>query len=150
MNRFNSVTKTLTWSMALLLAAFVAGCGGDGSSSPIADGARTSAKASGTTNVSGPNAADVAAVVTGGGFVKVVNYGAHVAATQTGTGTIDIVNHGQVMAATNTGSGRMVIRSTATGAVAVTRTGNGNTTVNAAGSTPIALAYTGNGDVTYP
>jgi len=32
MNRFKSVTKLLMWSMALLLAAFVAGCGGDGSS----------------------------------------------------------------------------------------------------------------------
>jgi hypothetical protein len=32
MNRFKSVTKTLAWSMSLLLAAFVAGCGGDGSS----------------------------------------------------------------------------------------------------------------------
>jgi len=39
MNRFKSVTKPLMWSMALLLAAFVAGCGGDGSStSPTASG----------------------------------------------------------------------------------------------------------------
>jgi hypothetical protein len=32
MNRFKSVTKPLMWSMSLLLAAIVAGCGGDGSS----------------------------------------------------------------------------------------------------------------------
>jgi hypothetical protein len=142
MNGFKSVTKTLTWSMALLLAAFVAGCSGDGSSTSTADGLRT--------NISGINAADVAGVVTGGGFIKVVNNGAHVAATQNGTGTIDIVNNGQVLTATNTGSGRMAITSNATGAVTVTRTGNGNTTVNATGAGAIALAYTDDADHTYP
>jgi len=34
MNRFNSLTKPLMWFMALLMVAFVAGCGGGGSSSP--------------------------------------------------------------------------------------------------------------------
>ncbi len=37
MNRFESVTKPLMWSMALLLATFVAGCG-DGGSDPILGG----------------------------------------------------------------------------------------------------------------
>jgi hypothetical protein len=100
--------------------------------------------------VSGANAGNVAAVVTGGGFINVTNNGAHVAATQTGTGTINVVNNGQVMAATNTGMGIMTITSNATGAVAVTRTGNGNTTVNATGSTPIALSFSGDGNVSYP
>lgn len=35
MNKFESVTKSLMWFMALLLAAFVAGCGGAGGQDPI-------------------------------------------------------------------------------------------------------------------
>ncbi len=100
--------------------------------------------------VSGSAAANVAAVVSGGGSITVLNNGAHVAATQTGTGALNITNNGQVMAATNTGTGIMTINSTDTGAVAVTRTGNGNTTVTASGTTPLALTFNGDGDVTYP
>ncbi len=145
MNKFKSVTKPLIWSMSLLLAAFVAGCGGDGGSiSPSTQGLGTNI------TVSGTHALDVAPVLTGGGFISVVNNGAHVAATQTGTGTLDIVNNGQVLSATNAGSGRMAISSNATGAVTVTRTGNGNTTVNATGSTPIAITKDGDADFTYP
>ena len=53
MNRFDSLTKPLTWFMALLLVAFVAGCGGSGSSSsppkpaPTTPGAGTGAGAGG-------------------------------------------------------------------------------------------------------
>jgi hypothetical protein len=144
MNRFKSVTKPLMWSMSLLLAAFVAGCGGDGNSTAPTTGTNPNI------TVSGTGALDVASVLTGGGFIKVVNNGAHVAATQIGTGTIDIVNNGQVVSATNTGSGRMTINNNATGTVTVARTGNGNTTVNATGSSVIALTYNGDGDVTYP
>ncbi|HRG76875.1 MAG TPA: hypothetical protein PLX69_20115, partial [Leptospiraceae bacterium] len=57
--------------------------------------------------VTGIHASDVMPVVTGGGYIAVVNNGAHVAATQTGSGKINIVNNGQVMAATNTGTGTM-------------------------------------------
>jgi hypothetical protein len=47
MNRFKSVTvtKPLRWFMALLLAAFVAGCGGGGSGSSAGSSAPSSAKA---------------------------------------------------------------------------------------------------------
>lgn len=34
MNKFNSITKPLTWSMTLMLAAIVAGCGGGGDGTP--------------------------------------------------------------------------------------------------------------------
>src|SRR5450759_3444421 len=37
MNRFKNITKPLMWFMALLLTAFMAGCG-DGASSPILGG----------------------------------------------------------------------------------------------------------------
>jgi hypothetical protein len=100
--------------------------------------------------VSGKNAADVAPVITGGGYIKVVNNGARVAATQTGLGTIKITNNGGLMAATNTGTGLMTIANTCTAAVAVTNTGNGNITVNATGTTPIALTYTDGFDHVYP
>ena len=100
--------------------------------------------------VSGTNAGDVAPVVTGGGFINVVNNGAHVAATQTGTGTINIVNNGGELTATNTGNGVMTINSTATGFVTVTNTGNGRVNVTATGSAPITLTHTGDDDFTYP
>jgi hypothetical protein len=120
--------------------------------SPLA-GAITAATAEAEASpitVSGSNAAGVAPVVTGGGFINVVNNGAFVAATQTGTGTIDILNNGQVMTATNTGTGVMTINSTCTGAVTVTNTGNGRVTVTAAGLAPITLTHTGDDDFTYP
>jgi hypothetical protein len=41
--------------------------------------------------LSGANAADVSPTLTGTGFIKVVNNGAHVAVTETGSGTINIV-----------------------------------------------------------
>ncbi|MBU2447643.1 MAG: DUF3494 domain-containing protein [Bacteroidetes bacterium] len=100
--------------------------------------------------VSGTNAGDVAPVVTGGGFINVVNNGAHVVATQTGTGTINIVNNGGGLTATNTGNGVMTINSTATGFVTVTNTGNGRVNVTATGSAPITLTHTGDNDFTYP
>jgi len=100
--------------------------------------------------VSGTNAGDVAPVVTGGGFINVVNNGNHVAATQTGTGTINIVNNGGGLTATNTGNGVMTINSTATGFVTVTNTGNGLVNVTATGSAPITLTHTGDDDFTYP
>ena len=100
--------------------------------------------------VSGTNAGDVAPVVTGGGFINVVNNGDHVAATQTGTGTINIVNNGGGLTATNTGNGVMTINSTATGLVTVTNTGNGRVNVTATGSAPITLTHTGDDDFTYP
>src|SRR5450830_81826 len=34
MNRFENITKPLMWFMALLLTAFIAGCGGGGNGSP--------------------------------------------------------------------------------------------------------------------
>lgn len=100
--------------------------------------------------VSGKNASDVATVITGGGYINVVNNGAHVSATQTGLGTIKITNNGGIMAATNTGNGVMTINSTCTGAVAVTNTGNGNITVNATGAAPVSLTYTDGANHTYP
>jgi len=100
--------------------------------------------------VSGTNAGDVAPVVTSGGFINVVNNGAHVAATQNGTGTINIVNNGGGLTATNTGNGVMTINSTATGFVTVTNTGNGRVDVTATGSAPITLTHTGDDDFTYP
>jgi hypothetical protein len=99
--------------------------------------------------VSGRTAADVTPVVTGGGFINVVNNGAHVAATQTGSGTIAIVNNGGPLTATNTGKGLMSIKSTCTAAVTVTNTGNGRVTVNAAGTSAIAITHTGDADVVY-
>jgi hypothetical protein len=99
--------------------------------------------------VSGSTAADVTPVVTGGGFINVMNNGAHVAATQTGLGTISIVNNGGVLTATNTGTGVMTINSTATGAVTVTNTGNGRITVNATGAAAIAIVHTGDEDASY-
>jgi len=101
-------------------------------------------------SVTGPNAANVAPVITGGGYIFVINYGAHVAATQTGTGIIKITNNGGIIAATNTGNGTMTITNTCTGAVAVTNTGNGNITVNATGTNPIALTYSDGLDHVYP
>jgi len=44
MNRFNSLTKPLMWFMALIMVAFVAGCGG-GSSTPAAPSVSNSPKA---------------------------------------------------------------------------------------------------------
>jgi hypothetical protein len=41
MNRFESVTKLLMWSMALLLVALAAGCGGGGGRDPILGGGGT-------------------------------------------------------------------------------------------------------------
>jgi hypothetical protein len=117
-----------------------------------ADGVSTSdppAEASHIT-VTGKNAADVAPVVTGGGYINVTNNGAHVAATQTGTGTLKITNDGGVIAATNTGTGTMTITNTCTAAVAVTNTGNGKITVKATGSAPIALTYADGADHTFP
>jgi len=35
MNKFQSIAKPLTWLMALMLVAFVAGCGGSGDSTPV-------------------------------------------------------------------------------------------------------------------
>ena len=83
--------------------------------------------------LSGIHALMVAPVLTGSGFINVVNNAnAHVAATQTGTGTLSVVNNGGVMAATNTGNGKMTINSTDTaGAVTVTNTGDGDITVYA-------------------
>lgn len=40
MNIFNSVTKPLTWFMALLLTAFLAGCGGGGSAAAPASSSK--------------------------------------------------------------------------------------------------------------
>ena len=45
MNRFNSLTKPLMWFMALLMVAFVAGCGGGNSSSTPVPSFSNSAKA---------------------------------------------------------------------------------------------------------
>lgn len=104
--------------------------------------------------ISGTNEApnhDVAAVLTGSGFISVVNNGAHVAATETGSGSISIVNNGVggVMTATNTGNGAMTITSDATAAVTVTNTGNGRVTVYATGDSAITIVHNGDGDYTY-
>src|SRR5450759_4922299 len=40
MNRFENITKPLMWFMALLLTAFVAGCGGGSSGSPAPSSAK--------------------------------------------------------------------------------------------------------------
>lgn len=146
--------------MSISLAMFLfAGCEKNAPSGPQdlngplskATGVSTSAvlfdAAESHITVSGTNAGDVAPVVTGGGFINVVNNGAHVAATQSGIGTINIVNNGQVMAATNTGSGVMTINSRATGAVTVTNTGNARVNVTANGG-GLTATNTGNGVVT--
>jgi hypothetical protein len=111
---------------------------------------RSLAAAANQVTVSGSTAADVAAVVSGGGSITVVNNGAHVAATQTGTGAINATNNGGVLTATNSGTGIMTITSNATGAVTVTNTGNGRVTVNATGAAAIAIVHTGNADFVYP
>ena len=48
MNRFESITKPMTWFTALLLVAFVAGCG-SGSSDPILGGGGRGPVAAGAT-----------------------------------------------------------------------------------------------------
>jgi hypothetical protein len=115
--------------------------------------------------VSGTYPKLVAPILTGKGFINVVNYAnAHVAATQTGTGTLSIVNvggvltgSGGVLAATNTGTGLMTVNNGATAcAVAVTNVGNGNVTVTAAntdcpaGNKTFALTYTDGLNHIYP
>jgi hypothetical protein len=67
MNRFENITKPLTWSVALLLVAFVAGCGGGGDGIPGAGaglgipGAGTGAGSGGR----GPTPVDLLSVGTG-------------------------------------------------------------------------------------
>jgi len=102
-------------------------------------------------SVTGVNSGDVTPVLTGEGYINVMNNGAHVAATQTGKGTINIVNNGVgcVIAATNTGNGVMSINSTATAAVTVTNTGNGKITVYATGDSAITITHNGDDDYTY-
>jgi hypothetical protein len=100
--------------------------------------------ASANITVSGTNAINVAPVLTGAGFIDVVNNGAgYVAATETGTGTITIVNNTGAagVTATNNGSGKMTINNTATAAVTITKTGNGDTTVTSSGNGAITCTY---------
>ena len=100
--------------------------------------------------ISGTSAANVVAVVAGGGFIVVENNGGLVTVTETGTGTIDIANDGGILTATNTGNGLMTINSNATGTVTVTNTGNGRVTINATGAEVITITHTGDEDFTYP
>ena len=185
MNKIERVTKPLVWQMTILMTAILAGCGGGSSTSapaaPVSSalGATASPSIAVSTAVSGVKATSysiepstpsitvsgiypklVSPVLTGSGFINVVNNAnAHVAATQTGAGTVSIVNNGAVLAATNSGKGAMTINNAAIAcAVAVTNVGNGNITVTAAstdcpapvGTKTFALTYTDGLDHIYP
>ncbi len=182
MNKIAKVTKPLAWPLVIMMTTILAGCGGGGtqsSLSPSTQGGNGSGAlgakngkditiavsdpstvssysivpATSAITVSGTYPQLVAPVLTGDGFINVVNNGnAHVAATQTGAGTLAIVNNGAVLSATNTGSGVMTINSTDdAGAVTVTNTGNGNITVNATPSDAVlTLTYTDGLSHTYP
>lgn len=119
--------------------------------------------------VSGTTSADVAGVITLGGFITVVNNGGHVAATvtgpgsvtvtnnagagavtgtETGAGALKITNSGAAVTATNTSNGAMTITNTGTGALTVTNTGNGPTTITSNATGAVTITNTGNGSVT--
>jgi len=186
MNKIERVTKPLAWQMTILMTAILAGCGGGSSTSapaaPVSSALGVTAKPSiavayqavgaakataysidpstPSITVSGNYPKMVSPVLTGSGFINVVNNGnAHVAATQTGAGTLSIVNNGAVLAATNSGTGAMTINNASVAcAVAVTNVGNGNITVTAAssdcpapvGTKTFALTYTDGLDHIYP
>ncbi len=120
--------------------------------------------------ITGINSVDVAPVITGTGFITVINDGGHVAATLTGAGlmsvinnsvgnavaatltgdgSMTIVNNGGILDATNTGNGSMSVNSTCTGAVSVTNTGNGKVIVYASGTDAITIIHNGDEDYTY-
>lgn len=69
MNRFESITRPLMWSMALLLAAFVAGCGGDDDDA-------------------GPGLGPTGAVCTGAACVSLGTAGNYAILAKTGVSTV--------------------------------------------------------------
>ena len=74
MNKFDSFTKPLMWFMALLLVAFVAGCGG-GSSTPPKPAPTTPGSGTGAgTGGHGPAPVVLGAMITGSGAVNVPNF----------------------------------------------------------------------------
>jgi hypothetical protein len=91
MNRFDSSTSTkpLMWFMALLLAAFVAGCGG-GSSTPPKPAPTSPGAGTGTGTGHGP-APVVLGTVIGTGTVTTPNYAILAKTTVTTTGTTAII-----------------------------------------------------------
>ena len=89
MNRFDSSTKPLMWFMALLISAFLAGCGGGGSlplpkPAPTAPGAGT-----GTGTGHGPAPVVMGSII-GAGTVTAPNYVILAKTTVTTTGTTAI------------------------------------------------------------
>lgn len=63
MNSFDSFTKPLTWFMALLLVAFVAGCGGGGNGTPPKPAPTTSGAGTGTGTGHGPAPVGLGSVI---------------------------------------------------------------------------------------
>jgi len=86
--------------------------------------------------LTGSNIDNETTTVTGGGHIKIENYGGAVTATQTGAGSIVIWNNTGILSATNIGKGILTINSVAavTGNVVISYTGDHNITVNV--STP--------------
>jgi hypothetical protein len=92
MNRLNRYTNPLKWLMALLLVAFVAGCGGGGGGipakpAPTSPGAGTGAGAGGH----GPAPVVLGANIAGTGAVDVPNFAILAETTITTTGATAIV-----------------------------------------------------------
>ena len=90
MNRFGSFTRPLTWFMALVLAAFVAGCGGGGGGGGTAVPAQTTAGGAVCTGAACVPLGSAGSLGTAAGYAILAKTGVSTTGTTAVTGNVGV------------------------------------------------------------